>query len=430
MLSSLRNFVFTGLVLLAGCKALTPPETSPTGSRVTVESTTNGFALHYNGQPYFIKGAGGRMHLEQVAPAGGNSIRTWSTEKLGEILDEAQRLGLTVTAGFWMGHERHGFDYSDAAMVKAQFEKAREAVLAHRNHPALLIWAVGNEMEWHPGTNEQIYKSVNDVARMIKELDPHHPTMTVLGGVGEGGIKAQYVMKYCPDVDILGINDYGGAKGIPVNLEEAGFTKPFIVTEFGPMGPWECAKAPWGAEFENDGDEKGQFYLETYREAVESAPGRCLGSYVFNWGQKQEVTPTWFGMFLKDGSRLNPVDYITYAWTGAWPSNRCPVIGNFRSALKGAKVPGGKEYDVIVTATDPDGDTLKFTIEILGESNDRRHGGDAESVPESFSDAIVRHEGNRFVIRTPPKSGAYRLFAYVHDGQGNATSINSPFYVQ
>ena len=33
------------------------------------------------------------------------------------LLDEAHALGLSVTVGIWLGHERHGFDYADEAQV-------------------------------------------------------------------------------------------------------------------------------------------------------------------------------------------------------------------------------------------------------------------------------------------------------------------------
>ena len=33
-----------------------------------------------------------------------------------------------------------------AAMVKKQFEEAKAAVLKYKDHPALLMWGVGNEM--------------------------------------------------------------------------------------------------------------------------------------------------------------------------------------------------------------------------------------------------------------------------------------------
>ena len=58
------------------------------------------------------------------------------------VLDEAQRNGMTVQMGIWIGHPRHGFDYSDRDAVKRQREMVREAVRTYKDHPALLSWGV------------------------------------------------------------------------------------------------------------------------------------------------------------------------------------------------------------------------------------------------------------------------------------------------
>ena len=86
-------------------------------SRTVVHSADGRHQLIRAGQPYFVQGAGGHTNLAELAAAGGNSIRTWGTDGLDEILDEALRHGLTVTVGLWLGHERHGFDYQDQAAV-------------------------------------------------------------------------------------------------------------------------------------------------------------------------------------------------------------------------------------------------------------------------------------------------------------------------
>src|SRR5712671_1708729 len=96
---------------------------------VRVVKGDGGFQLLRDGKPYFIKGAGGDGPMEALARAGGNSLRTWGADKVGPILDEAERLGLTVTVGIWLGHERHGFDYTDVEQVARQYEQARETIL-------------------------------------------------------------------------------------------------------------------------------------------------------------------------------------------------------------------------------------------------------------------------------------------------------------
>ena len=94
---------------------------------VELQKTDDGWQLRRNGKPYFIRGAGGSgASLEQLAAAGGNSVRTWGADDIDDLLDEAHARGLTVTVGIWLGHERHGFDYGDRRQVREQLERARE----------------------------------------------------------------------------------------------------------------------------------------------------------------------------------------------------------------------------------------------------------------------------------------------------------------
>ena len=69
------------------------------------------------GKPYYVNGAGGSVHMDQIVALGGNSLRTWGLEDAVRILDDAQKHGLTVMMGLWLQHERHGFDYSNADRV-------------------------------------------------------------------------------------------------------------------------------------------------------------------------------------------------------------------------------------------------------------------------------------------------------------------------
>ncbi len=156
-------------------------------------------------------------------------------------LDEAHALGLSVTVGIWLGHERHGFDYADKAQVKKQLEYARQIVLKYKDHPAVLLWGIGNEMEgFESGDNPAIWKAVNEIAAMVKKIDPLHPTMTVTAEIG--GERIKYIHQRCPAIDIHGINSYGGAQSLAKRYRDGGATKPYILTEFGPAGSWESDK--------------------------------------------------------------------------------------------------------------------------------------------------------------------------------------------
>src|SRR5262249_29249708 len=80
--------------------------------KVEVRKEGDKYQLYRGGQPYFIQGAGGDGSLEALKAAGGNSTRTWGVENAQARLDEAQRLGMTVTVGIWLQHEGGGFSYS------------------------------------------------------------------------------------------------------------------------------------------------------------------------------------------------------------------------------------------------------------------------------------------------------------------------------
>ena len=102
---------------------------------VKVQRDKTGYHLLRDGRPYVIKGGGGRVYLEALKEAGGNSLRTWGEDDLEPLLDRAQELGLTVTVGIWLGQERQGFNYSDAGSVRREVEKARAFFRRYRRHP-------------------------------------------------------------------------------------------------------------------------------------------------------------------------------------------------------------------------------------------------------------------------------------------------------
>jgi len=377
-----------------------------------------------NNAPFVIKGAGGDGPMALLAQCGGNSIRTWGAERLGETLDEAQKHGLTVAAGIWLGHERHGFRYTDVDQVAKQQEMVREVVMKHKDHPALLLWSVGNEMEGD-GSNAAVWLAVNSAAAMVKKLDPAHPVMTVIAEVG--GEKVRNLHRLCPDVDIVGLNAYGGGVSVAERYVKAGGTKPFVLTEFGPPGMWEVEKTPWGAPVEMSSTAKAEWFRRSWQAATASP--LCLGGYAFAWGHKQEATATWFGMLLPDGSRLAAVDAMTEAWTGKPPANRCPSIASLK--IEGAaEIEPGSTVRASLEAGDPDGDTVTVRWVLQAETARYGSGGDAEAAPPVMEGAVTRSSVRDAEVRMPKGPGPYRLFVYASDGKGGAATANVPMRVK
>ena len=154
------------------------------------------YQLTVDGQPFYIKGAGLEFgSIEQLAEHGANSFRTWRTDNgrdTGmEVLDEALEHGLMVTMGIEIAREREGsgrgyfgFDYDDEAAVAEQLERVREEVMLYKDHPALLIWSIGNELNLG-ATNPKVWDAVNEISEMIHEIDPNHLTTTTLAGINK-----------------------------------------------------------------------------------------------------------------------------------------------------------------------------------------------------------------------------------------------------
>jgi len=391
----------------------------------TVQKTSDGWQLLRNGKPYTIKGVGGTAHPDVLVEAGGNSMRTWGPEQAARELDECQKYGLTLTIGIWLGH-KDSFDYSDPAKVRQQYESTRAVVEKYKDHPALLMWGLGNEMEMGNDTPE-LWKAIEDLAKLCKKLDPSHPTMTVVAEISPE--KIAHIKQYAPSIDVLGVNSYGSMPTMPKRLKEAGWDKPYVVTEFGPVGWWERPKTPWGAALEPTSSEKAAFYAKSYHDAVEVEKGWCLGSYAFLWGHKQEQTPTWFGMFLPTGERTESIDVMTYAWSGKWPKNRVPSLVSFEMDQSGKDVAPGAEISAAVKAKDEDGDPLTYLWEIRKEAGTNGYAGQGERTPPPIPGLVDNLGSPRIKFKAPSEAGAYRLYITVKDGKGNAATANLPFRV-
>ncbi|UEG53705.1 hypothetical protein LLH06_01795 [Mucilaginibacter daejeonensis] len=396
---------------------------------VKVKATKDGFELLRNGKPYFIKGAGGTNYTDRLARYGGNSIRTWDTRNGTEVLDKAQSLGLTVTMGLNVARERHGFNYDDTAAVHAQLERLRKEVIKYRNHPALLIWGIGNELNLDY-KNPNVWNAVNDIAKMIHAEDPNHPATTMLAGVNKREI--DLIKERCPQLDLLSVQVYGGLASVPQQLARAGWQGPYIVTEWGPTGHWEGPQTAWKASVEETSSQKAAVYKSRYEASIQKDK-HCLGSYVFLWGQKQERTPTWYGLFTEAGEENEVVDLMQYLWTGKYPADRAPHLAeallNGKSATDNIYLEPGSSYPIELKVNDADNDQLTTRWELLPESTDLKQGGDRESRPAPIAGLIKAERYDKATLKTPEKEGAYRLFMYVSDGHNKVATANIPFYV-
>ncbi len=396
------------------------------GSVVTIEGTEGAWRLVRNGKPYFIRGGGGGGSKALLKEIGGNSFRTWGADRAKAELDEAAKFGNTVMLGFWLGHHNHGFSYLDKVALERTERDVLATVAKIKGHPALLCYALGNEMELGEPHPKEMWTFINSLAKKVREADPNHPVGTVVADMWKD--KADDINTYAPDLQYIGINSYGGALTVGKRWQELGGKVPYILTEYGPMGANECGVAPNGLPVEWTSTRKADWYREVYEKTILAERGKwCLGGYVFTWGHKNEVSPTWFGTMLPDGTKLEVVATLAKIW-GKDIANKCPRIEEVKVSKD---APGeGETIEASVSAKDPEGDKLTWKWTLVDEASYYGEAGLGLAMPEGWDEAIVAGQGTTSVKVKLPGGGKYRLYAYCFDGKGNAAYANYPLLGQ
>lgn len=419
-----QALTFVTLLLVSGLSlsADPGPVQESQNRAVPVTVSVNGGMMR-GGKPYFVKGAGGDKELEKLASFGANSIRTWSTGGLDAILDKADSLGLTVSAGIWLESECSWFSYSKPEQCAKQLERVKAEVLKYKGHPALLAWGIGNESEGD-GSNADYWKQLDRLAVMVKEIDPAHPTFTAVAGLAPAKVKG--LNEHTPHLDYVGVNTYGGVFSLRSHLEKVGWTRPWLLTEWGPQGFWERPKTPAGAPLEQTSTEKADMMRRAY-DGVISKGGTCLGSYAFVWGWKFEATATWFGLLSHDGQTTAAADVLQEKWSGKAPSNRAPTIQPLKGVPTQAVAPGSP-LRVESAAGDPDGDPLTWKWALLPEKP-RAVEGRPIAMPKPVKDVVVVPLASA-TLNAPAQPGSYRLYLWVSDGKGHVATANAPLEVR
>lgn len=393
--------------------------------------------LFKNGEEWIAKGAATNRNYKRVAELGGNCIRTYSTseESSPSILSEAYKNNLYVNMGLYISRERDGFDYNDEGKVAAQLEACRKLVRRFRNHPAVMCWSIGNEAE-SMYTNTKLWTAINDIAKMIHEEDPNHPVTTTLASSNVANVKL--IVEMAPELDFLCINSYyPNPMNIQANLASAGWSKPWMITEFGQQGTWTTSipKTSFGTLIEETSTQKAQRYKEIYEKAViPNLDKGCLGSFPFVWGyQNHGEVLTWYGLFDKAGNTFGAVDEIQKYWTGKYPEKLAPVIADRNAMLLNGKIADesiilspSSENTASVSASSPWGSTLSYQWLIYQEGTADADG----SLPDGISGLIEDETLQAINFKAPKAVGNYRLLVFVRDTNRKVALSVIPFCVK
>ncbi|MEM1414448.1 MAG: glycoside hydrolase family 2 TIM barrel-domain containing protein [Myxococcota bacterium] len=391
-----------------------------TPRHVEVLREGEGWTIRRDGQPYEVRGFGSTGRLTDVRSIGANSVRNWGVgPDARTFLDEAEELGISVTQGLWLGHVQQGFDWHDEEAVDAQREQVRRDVLALRDHPALLFWGLGNEMEID-NDDPVMWAEVGALAEMVRELDPHHPIVVVTADLGEAN--DERLREHVPGV-IWGINSYGGAPSVPARLAERGWDGPWILTELGPLGDWETGRTSWGAPIDQSSSEKRDFIARSLQAA--EAPA-CLGAYGFVWSAGEVPLDTWFPLLGPGPRVMETVVPFAEAW-GAEPRT-FPRVAAFDAPFAGETVVPGAPLVAVVEAERAT--TITWALHV-----DRAPGSDlpGQIASRGSGASIPVHcgaGGPRFEQAAPTQPGPYRLLVFAEDERGGVAHASARFRVE
>ena len=424
-------------VLLASVAALLFVSCAQQAEQGIVIKETNGkFELFIDGVPTYINGVGGTNRLDMAAANGSNAFRTWggSKEQVKEILSLAKEHNMYVMQGISMTKDSARYfdeDYKERLRVEV-----RELAEAFKDDPNLLLWGIGNEIDLGNANIPEAWMLVNELAEIIKSIDKRHLVSSV---IAHNKKALDLIAEYAPALEVIGINSYGSIGSVERDVKESKYNGAYLITEWGPTGFWETDLTSWGAPLEQTSEEKRIVYEDRYNNYIGGVDA-CLGSFVFLWGQKEERTPTWFSMFVEsgiDGLPLNgektpQVEAMQRVWTKQEPAQTAPVVKQFtidgKKAIESVTVPKNRKFTATVDVEDKDGDKLTYVWEILHEATILGFGGSYEPRPDRFGEVITTDTNScTFSISEP---GQYRVYIYVLDNTGFASTANVPVLIQ
>lgn len=320
---------------------------APKGSLVSLEGGNYRYRLLVNGRPAVIRGMGYNPWYSRLEPTerrrryerdfaalqqmAVNTIEGWFESEFDEVtLDAAQAHGLGVIMPYELNQD---YDYADVEIRDAFMRNIAAWVTRYRDHPAVRMWAPGNEM-MHRLIYPTIVRGARDPGRearadafaafyvqladMIHDLDPNHP---VLYRDAEDLYLARIRTALRRDGKprpwfIYGTNAYTERiQEVIRRWPEQGIDAPLLVSEFAPggVGPADRpSKLAW------------------FWSVIRSRPEMVLGGVVYTWAtQGPEDLDRVFGLTDPDG---HPIDGSVDALARLFRADRAAALGDPRKA--------------------------------------------------------------------------------------------------
>jgi hypothetical protein len=414
---------------------------------VFIKRTEKGFQLIRNGKPFYIKGASGDSRFKELADIGGNTLRLYDTINLQSNLDEAAKYGLAVIVDIPIP-EYNRQNYLNEVDNKVLIEKIKVLVTKYKNHTALLIWNLGNELNypkvhWKDFIREDLGKkrfvsTLNEIIDFMQNEDKNHPVSTTVWN--SEILQLANLKIFSSGIDLIAFNIFGDTKNINKKINQISFlfgASPYYISEFGSDGWWnlESKNTSWEAAIEQTSTKKAE-QINTRYNLIVNNNSNCLGSLLFFWGNKYECTYTWFSLF-KDEYKSEILKEIEHLWGKS--NNQQKQIGLNYMLVDGK----GALDNLTFVPNESIRSELRFEAGNMGSLNIKWeiypdvwfHGWNEEKYnsnklkPPTPIECILIAEKNKATFTTPLKEGPYRIFAYIYDNQGYFATTNTPFYV-
>lgn len=398
---------------------------------VFVQETSEGYQLVRNGEPFYMKGGAAHyLYLEELKEAGANTARIYDTINLKKTLDVAESLGLAVVVDIPLPKfHTDPYFYEDEISFNRLKRRVKRVVQQHKNHPALLYWNLGNEL-YYPYLYKRttIHSRFNELIDLIHQLDPNHPVSTTT--IGANKLRVLSIKSKSPQLDIISFNSFGSLSSFSRKLKPISpFWKgPHVITEWGVNGPWEAQMTSWKAPIEETSTKKAELIRQRYFDyMVPLQSNNSLGSFVFYWGFKNEVTPTWYSLFNKNKEKTQAVYELSKIWSNHDLPFQGPEIDYMLLDGKGAAesviLLPEKRTEVQLTSSKQTQNPFTYHWEVRHESWNKTH----ESIV--VEEVTFDLTNNKAIFTTPIQEGPYRVFVEVRNGSEFIATANFPFYV-
>jgi hypothetical protein len=235
------------------------PQGAPTvlfpGAGVQVVGGSGRFLQVVDGLPTPVRGVGYNLPFREITPAqraerlrrdfalmrrvGVNTVIGWDQEGFDrELLDVAQANGLGVVMHFEL---KPTWDYADPAVRERLLDEIGAWVDAYRDHPAVRMWGVGNEvmLNFDADQSRAFAEFYVDVYRTVRAHDTLHP---VIYREAEE-VRVPFFRDAFESAGITPIAFVFGMNFYTPRIDEAladwseiGFDVPVMISEFAPAG--------------------------------------------------------------------------------------------------------------------------------------------------------------------------------------------------